>query len=110
MSDDRDLCKGCGVADLECHWCGHCRPCGALLEGLIDECDECRAHILVRQWNERHPPGTPVEVTHDFGVKSQTTTTSVAWLDGACNPLVLLESRRGGYLLTRVKPLARGAH
>lgn len=60
---------------------------------------------VVQEWNEKYPPGTEVELTNDDGDIERTKTRSIAWLLGSGTPVVMVEGRRGGYLLERIKPL-----
>ena len=59
---------------------------------------------MVQEWNERYPPGTPVQLTNDDDVIEETKTRSPAWLLGSGHPVVMVEGRTGGYSLERIKP------
>lgn len=57
---------------------------------------------IVSTWNALHPSGTRVTLTLDDGTKVDTRTRSEAWCLGDGTPVVLLEGKTGGWLLTRV--------
>jgi len=59
---------------------------------------------LVRAFNEQWPPGTPVTLVNDDGEHEQTVTRSKAWCLGHGEPVVSVEGRSGGYLLSRIIP------
>lgn len=56
-------------------------------------------------WNTNYPSGTPVEVTLDDESQWKTKTRSKAWALGDGTPVVMLEGKTGGYLLSRVLPV-----
>lgn len=56
-------------------------------------------------WNARHPIGTPVVLTLDNGGKLETVTRSEVWCLGDGTPVVSVEGKTGGWLLSRVVPL-----
>ncbi|KKM68207.1 hypothetical protein LCGC14_1463210 [marine sediment metagenome] len=58
---------------------------------------------LVRNWNSQYPVGTKVILTNDTGGEEITATRSQAWVIPSGPPLVSVEGRAGGYLLTRIK-------
>jgi hypothetical protein len=60
---------------------------------------------LVEKWNEHYPPGTEVVLTNDLGHVERTKTRSTAWLLYSGQPVVKVDGRAGGYLLTRVTPV-----
>lgn len=62
--------------------------------------------MLVRLWNGCQPPGSDVYVTEDDGSTTFTQTRSKAWQLGDGTPVVKVVGKSGGYLLTRVKPIA----
>ena len=51
----------------------------------------------------KHPSGTAVVLTHDDGSELRTRTRSEPWKLGDGTPVVLVEGKSGGYLLTRVR-------
>jgi len=58
---------------------------------------------LIDAWNANVPPGTEVILTNDSGEQERTRTRSVAW-EVCGQPVVNVEGRSGGYLLTRIQP------
>ena len=58
---------------------------------------------LIDDWNANFPPGTEVVLTNDSGEQERTRTRSEAW-EVCGQPVVSVEGRSGGYLLTRLKP------
>lgn len=56
-------------------------------------------------WNEKYPPGTPVDLTDDHGKVHRTKTRSEAWCLGHGAAVVSVEGRSGGYDLERIKPV-----
>ena len=65
------------------------------------------AEEMVEDWNRQHEPGTEVSLTNDFGKVEHTRTRSVAWV--VCGqPVVNVEGRSGGYLLTRISAVDQG--
>jgi len=62
----------------------------------------------IETWNESYPPGTSVEVWLDDNTIFKTKTRSVAWAIGDGTPVVSLEGKTGGYLLSRVQPVLAG--
>jgi len=62
------------------------------------------ATLAVVLWNKSCPSGTEVILTDDFGKEHHTKTRSEAWLAGEM-PVVMVEGRTGGYLLTRIRPV-----
>ena len=65
---------------------------------------------IVKDWNKNYPPGTEVELINDDGQIEKTKTRSVAWLLGSGTPVVEVDGRAGGYLLTRIRPAAQKRH
>jgi len=63
-----------------------------------------QAQRMVDSWNRDCPPGTDVVLTNDLGKTERTRTRSEAWLLGHGAPVVKVEGRTGGYLLTRLRP------
>jgi hypothetical protein len=58
-------------------------------------------------WNAMHPVGTEVDRTDDLGNVHRTRTRSIAWV--ICgHASVLVEGITGGYLLSRMAPVASG--
>ncbi len=49
------------------------------------------------------PIGSACELTDDFGRKMLTTTRSMPWKLGDGTPVILVDGKVGGYLLTRIK-------
>lgn len=59
---------------------------------------------LVEDWNQKYPIGTSVLLTNDDGQIEHTKTRSPAWCLYSGYPVVSVNGRAGGYLLTRIKP------
>ena len=58
-------------------------------------------------WNAMHPVGTEVDRTDDLGNVHRTRTRSIAWV--ICgHASVMVEGITGGYLLSRMAPVASG--
>jgi hypothetical protein len=62
-----------------------------------------KAQKLCDEWNEKHPDPIAVILTNDFGQEEKTRTRSIAW-EVCGSPVVKVEGRTGGYLLTRIRP------
>ncbi len=75
---------------------------------MIDvmECDRLIGTGLVEAWNSQYPPGTPVIIIQDDGSHVTSKTRSAAWTLGHGEAVVSYEGRTGGYLLSRVVPVA----
>jgi len=58
---------------------------------------------VVREFNEMIPVGSPVILIEDDGSQTATWTRSEAWELGSGTPVVKVEGRTGGYLLSRIK-------
>ena len=54
-------------------------------------------------WNDTHPIGQPIALTEDDGSLTYTQTRSHAWLLGSGVPVVKVDGKTGGYLLSRIK-------
>ena len=61
-----------------------------------------QGQALAEAWNEHTPEGTAVELIDDLGTRHRTRTRSVAWTFGSGEPVVMVEGRAGGYLLSRL--------
>jgi hypothetical protein len=61
---------------------------------------------VARNWNEKHPVGTLVEVTRDNGSIEETLTASEAWVMGGHSAVIKLVGFSGGYSLNRVRAIA----
>jgi hypothetical protein len=59
---------------------------------------------LAEAWNGSWPSGSMVYLIDDFGEIHETRTRSVAWTLGHGEPVVKVEGRTGGYLLSRIVP------
>lgn len=57
----------------------------------------------VGEWNAKNLPGINVVVTEDDDTATRTTTRSEAYLLGGHTAVIMLEDRRGAYMLDRVK-------
>ena len=64
-----------------------------------------KAEKAVREWNEKYPANTNVEVTRDDGSITETYTLSAAWVLGGHSAVVLLNGISGCYALERVRYL-----
>jgi hypothetical protein len=62
-----------------------------------------RHDCVAEAWNDNHPVGTPVEVTHDNGSIEKTQTASEAWV--IHKAVVKLVGIAGCYSLNRVRPV-----
>jgi hypothetical protein len=58
----------------------------------------------VEVWNRRVPRGAIVEIVEDGGEVFTTKTRSEAWQLGCGTPVVSVEGKSGGFLLSRVLP------
>lgn len=63
--------------------------------------------MTAEKWNAAHKVGIGVLVKLDGGKLWHTKTRSEAWDLGGHTPVVMLEGRTGGYLLSRVTPMER---
>lgn len=63
------------------------------------------ADRAAREWNDKYPLGTLVEVTLDDGRIEETVTDSAAWVLGGHTAVIKLVGHAGGYALNRVRPL-----
>lgn len=79
-----------------------CPSCGCIKSNRLRLCTNCRQ--IVRNWNAKYPPGTPVHLVNDDGQVEHTATRSEAWLLDSGAPVVKVDGRTGGYLLTRITP------
>lgn len=61
-----------------------------------------QAHAVCAAWNDHTPEGSDVELIDDLGDRHRTRTRSVAWVIGGGVPVVMVEGRSGGYLLSRL--------
>jgi hypothetical protein len=61
------------------------------------------APLEVKNWNIKHPIGTPVKLTKDSGAVIETKTRSAAALNSSGHAVIWLENVSGYYLLGRVK-------
>ncbi len=64
---------------------------------------------LVEAWNSQYPVGTPVIVVQDDGSHVKSETRSAAWTLEHGEAVVSYKGRSGGYLLSRVIPIASPA-
>lgn len=69
-----------------------------------------KAEKQAKEWNDRHPVGTPVAVTQDNGSIVTSKTRSEAWVMGGHTAVVMYEGRSGGYLLSRFRALDGDKH
>jgi len=60
--------------------------------------------MQAEEFNEWYEVGHPVIVTKDDGSEVRTNTRSVAW-DLCGTPVVMVNGIRGGYMLSRVRPM-----
>lgn len=63
-------------------------------------------NLTADEWNEKHPEGTHVDLVLDDGSRMRTKTRSIAWNLGHGQPVVKVDGKSGGWLLSRVVPLA----
>ena len=61
-------------------------------------------NVSAQDWNDKYPAVQPVYLTEDDGSITATQTRSVAWEIGGGTPVVMVDGKRGGYLLSRIKP------
>ncbi len=59
--------------------------------------------MTATEWNEKYPVGQPVSLTEDDGSLTHTQTKSEAWELGHGEPVVRVDGKSGGYLLSRIK-------
>lgn len=55
-----------------------------------------------QEWNRLHPVGIGVYLVEDDGSVTVTKTRSIAWDLGCGEPVVKVDGKRGGYLLSRI--------
>ena len=68
--------------------------------------DQLVGNGLVEAWNSQYPSGTSVIVIQDDGSRVDSKTRSIAWVLGHGEAVVSYEGRSGGYLLSRIIPMA----
>lgn len=61
-------------------------------------------NMTAAEWNTKYPEGTHVTLVLDDGSKLATKTRSIAWELGHGQPVVKVEGKTGGWLLSRVAP------
>ena len=66
--------------------------------------EQAQGQAIADAWNANWPPGTAVDLVNDLGEHEQTKTRSAAWCLGHGEPVVLVDGRTGGYLLSRIIP------
>lgn len=60
-------------------------------------------HFYAVNWNNSYPVGQAIELTEDDGSLTHTQTRSEAWELGSGESVVMVDGKRGGYSLSRIK-------
>ena len=63
---------------------------------------QMQGQAIADAFNELTPIGTDVILINDMGERETTKTRSIAWILGHGEPVVSVEGRSGGYILSRI--------
>lgn len=66
--------------------------------------EQDQGQAIVKAWNDLYPVGTAVILVDDFGDLEHTVTRTPAGCLGCGEPMVGVEGRSGGYMLSRIIP------
>ena len=69
---------------------------------------QIQGQAFVDAFNEVNPVGTSVILINDQGERELTCTRSEAWILGHGEPVVSVDGRTGGYLLSRIITVPEG--
>ena len=72
---------------------------------VLPTLEQDQGAAIVGAWNAHHRVGTPVVLVDDLGRLEWTKTRTLAWCLGHGEPVVSVEGRTGGYILSRIIPV-----